>query len=430
MKRRPFLMVSLWMVAALVAGAALAQVCTCDNTTDSICVSGPSGNGFQGFAVELVSFDIDQNAGTSEWIYEICDKGPLDPDCPSDKALSHIDVVLGDLSACLNPTAQITFEKHADSAGDGADLICVVEDGDPSCPADEGLVAKCDVGGNALLPGDCVQMKLSIAGETVDLGAGAIQVQSKAGPGCALNCLLGPSCEPCDGGPPPSDECLTRTPGFWGTHPHITDRFLPVTACGEDLTTVDAGSCDSATEAMCVSPGRESKKNRAYAQLVRQLTAAKLNLAATAANGGFCGGAIDTRIAECEALYCNAKQKEISGSGCIEDLAAFNESLDTFAVTPPPFDRPGPADPTDCRQANGNGVLIGGSCVAAAPTVASLESRLFGGDPDLWPGAIDGLAEIGDRAAFKVLKKAGRRHPDRATRRDARREAKQLRKLL
>lgn len=115
---------------------------------------------------------------------------------------------------------------------------------------------------------------------------------------------------------------------------------------------------------MCVSPGRESKKNRAYAQLVRQLTAAKLNLAATAANGGSCSASgIEDRIAECEALYCSGNQPQISGSGCIEDLAGFNESLDTIAVTPAPFDRPGPADPRDCRQANGNGLVTGqGDC--------------------------------------------------------------------
>jgi hypothetical protein len=113
---------------------------------------------------------------------------------------------------------------------------------------------------------------------------------------------------------------------------------------------------------MCVSPGRESKTNRAYAQLVRQLTAAKLNLAATVANAGFCVGDIDTTIDQCEAL-CGADQRTISASGCIEQLAGFNESQDTFAFTPAPFDSPGPADPTECRAANGNGTVVGkGNC--------------------------------------------------------------------
>ncbi len=327
-------------------------------------MSGPCGGGFQAFEVTLISFDIDQGAGTSQWVYEICDKGPLDPGCPSDKSLSHIDILLGDLSLCLAPGNDITFEKLADTAGDGADLSCVVQQGDPSCsPNPGGQVAKCDVvDTNPLDPGDCVQMRLTIAGETAQLGVGATQTQSKAGPDCTGgSCIRGPSCEPCDG-EPPGDECLTRTPGFWGTHPHITELFVPVTVCGNPITQTPAGTCDSSSEAMCVSPGRESKRNRAYAQLVRQLTAVKLNLAATAANGGFCGGNIQNKIDQCEGL-CGENQKTISESGCIDELAGFNETQDTFTITPAPFDSPGPADPTQCRAANGNGIVIGkGGC--------------------------------------------------------------------
>ncbi len=353
-------------VCALIAApqSANAQVCNCSTVADKVCVSGSTGNGFQAFEIELVSFNIDQDGGTSQWVYEICDKGPMDPACPSDKSLSHIDILLGDLSACLTSNNAITFEKIGDTAGDGADLSCVVEDGDPACePNPGGLVAKCDVvDTNPLDAGDCVQMRLTIAGETAQLGAGATLTQSKAGPACTEgSCILGPSCTPCDG-ETGGDECLTRTPGFWGTHPHITDLFLPVTVCGEPLSVTDAGVCDSATEAMCVSPGRESKRNRAYAQLVRQLTAAKLNLAASAENGGFCGGNIANKITQCEAL-CGADQKTISESGCIDELAGFNESADSFTVTPAPFDSPGPADPTKCRAANGNGKVIGkGAC--------------------------------------------------------------------
>ncbi len=114
----------------------------------SVCVMGPSGNGDQAFEVTLVNFQIDQQAGTSIWDYEVCDLGPDDPDCASDKSLSHIDIGLGDLSSCLTAGNDITFEKLLDSAGDGADLSCVVGDGDPSCSVEEfpsGQVAKCDV---------------------------------------------------------------------------------------------------------------------------------------------------------------------------------------------------------------------------------------------------------------------------------------------
>jgi hypothetical protein len=216
------------------------------------------------------------------------------------------------------------------------------------------------VAGDDLDPGECVVMRLAIAGEQPSLGAGAAMTVTKAGPGCATDCILGPSCDPCV--VPPLEQCLTRTPGFWGTHPHVTQLFLPVTVCGEALSVVEAGSCDSATEAMCVAPGRESKGNRAYAQLVRQLTAAKLNLAATGSLDGYCNGGIEATVAQCEAL-CDANQKTISSSGCIEALAAFNESQDTYPTTPAPFDHPGPANPTPCQTANGNGLVIGlGDC--------------------------------------------------------------------
>ncbi len=345
------------------AGSAFAQdACTCDEAGNQVCVSGPTGNGFQAFEMTLISFNINQLEGTSEWVYEICDKGPLDPGCPSDKALNHVDVVLGDLSLCTTANAEIEFAKIADSAGDGADLSCVVEDGDPSCPADEGLVAKCDVvDTNPLEAGDCVQMQLTIAGETVQLGVGATQVQSKAGPACAGDCILGPSCEPCNG-PEPEDECLTRTIGFWGNRPDITELFLPITVCGEDLTTVLAGSTDSVTEALCSANGVECLNNPPYSSLVKQLAAAKLNLAASAANGGFCGGEIETLIADCETL-CDGDAIEIGNSGCLQELDDFNNSQDTLPITPAPFDRPGPASPRECVDARRNGVTIGGVCI-------------------------------------------------------------------
>lgn len=339
----------------LTATAVGAQVCDCNTAERSLC----SG---QGFRITLVDFDVDQDAGTSFWDYEVCNETGLGTGCDAPRDLSHVDLDLPDLGTCLTSAQTITLAQIG--GFDNALLSCGVDSKDPSCDifgtAGTDFVAKCDVEGGNLDPGECVTMRLSIAGEQPTLGAGAAFTVTKAGPECFGDCILGPSCEPCV--EPPDDRCLTRTPGFWGTHPHITGLFLPVTVCGETLDAVAAGSCSSATEAMCVSPGRESRGNRAYAQLVRQLTAAKLNLAATGASGGTCGTEVPARIAECEAL-CGANQKTISNSGCIEDLAAFNESLDTFDVTPAPFDRPGPAQPGECRAANGNGLVIGeGSC--------------------------------------------------------------------
>ncbi len=345
------------VLAIAVSPVGAQQACTCDNTGTTICSA-------QGFEITLINFAIDQLAGTSTWDYQVCNDEGLDGDCLPPKDLSHVDISLPALGTCLTDSQQITLTQIGGFAA--ATLACGVSEWDPSCDifgtVGDDFVAKCDVAGGDIDPGECVVMRLSIAGEQPTLGAGAAMTVTKAGPECATDCILGPSCEPCDGGPPTEIECLTRTPGFWGTHPHITNLFLPVTVCGQPLNVVEAGSCDSATEAMCVSPGRESRGNRAYSQLVRQLAAAKLNINASLASNGFCGPDIDARIQECEAL-CDANQKTISSSGCIEDLAAFNESLDSFPFTPPPFDSPGPANPTECRKANGNGVVIGkGAC--------------------------------------------------------------------
>ncbi|MFZ2207748.1 MAG: hypothetical protein WAV22_03675 [Porticoccaceae bacterium] len=158
------------------------------------------------------------------------------------------------------------------------------------------------------------------------------------------------------------DLCLTRTPGFWGTHPHVTVQFLDIEVCGETIDNTEAGNGSSSAEAMCVS-GQDAKKggsNMHYLQLVRQLTAAKLNIAASATDGGTCdsvGGVnIDALIETCE-LLCGASGKAIAASGCIEQLDAFNNSEDTLDVFGP-FVTPGPAAPAECQEANGNGVIV------------------------------------------------------------------------
>lgn len=333
------------------ATPAAAQDCSCDNSDFSLC--NP-----QGFRISLINFQVDANAGTSSWDYQVCNETGLGTGCDAPKDLSHIDLDLPSLGTCLTSSQQVTLGQVAGFAN--AVLACGVSDKDPSCDIDGtvGLdfVAKCDVAGGNLDSGECVVMRLSIAGELPTLGPGAAMTVTKAGRDCVSACIQGPSCNPCV--QPPDDACLTRTAGFWGTHPHIADDFLPVTVCGHDLNQTAAGSCDSATEALCVSGGRESRSNPPYTQLVRQLTAAKLNLAASAANGGTCGAEIEARIAECEGL-CGASKQVISASGCIEDLDAFNNSQDTVPSTPAPFDSPGPAQPGDCQSANGNGVVIG-----------------------------------------------------------------------
>lgn len=166
------------------------------------------------------------------------------------------------------------------------------------------------------------------------------------------------------------DECLTRTPGFWGTHPHVTVQYLDISVCGKPIDTTRAGNNHSSAEAMCMSgvdaKNATPKSNMHYLQLVRQLTAAKLNVAASLEDGGTCdtvGGVnIDALIARCEArALCGDSGATggslITASGCIGLLDAFNNSEDTLDVFGP-FVSPGPAAPAECQKATGNGVIV------------------------------------------------------------------------
>jgi hypothetical protein len=154
-------------------------------------------------------------------------------------------------------------------------------------------------------------------------------------------------------------QCLTRGRGFWATHPDVTSSFLPVAACGVAIDTPLAGTCHSSSEALCVAPGREWAGDPQAGQLVAEILAAKLNLAATAANGGDCGADAEALVARCEA-QCFADATAIDASGCLGALEAFNEAPSTF--TPPPFAAPGPASPQQCQLAKGNGITVAPSC--------------------------------------------------------------------
>jgi hypothetical protein len=219
-------------------------------------------------------------------------------------------------------------------------------------------------------------MTITIAGELTGLGVGATVVVDKEATTCTGSCLAGPSCDSC-GEPLDGEACLTRTRGFWGTHPHIADLYDPVTVCGTTITGTAANSC-STSEALCTS-AKDYKQNPQYLELVAQLTAAKLNLNATAALavGATCSGfrfneeTILQIIARCDsdmAAICNGSKATISNSGCIEALDAFNNSQDTgFDETPSPFDSPGPAQPEQCQLARGNGKAIGKNSTTTCP---------------------------------------------------------------
>ena len=208
-------------------------------------------------------------------------------------------------------------------------------------------------------------MTLNIAGETTGLGAGAAVVVDKEEYRLHL-CLAGPSCEPCDDGEEEGTECLTRTLGFWGTHPTIAAEYDPVIVCGDMINGQAAGTC-STSEALC-SSNLDYRQNSPYLQLIAQLTAARLNLNATAALFGG-ATALASRTAgspssrsslNADFCECGGTSNAISTSGCIAALDAFNNSQDTgFDQTPSPFDRPGRAQPAQCQAARGNGLAIG-----------------------------------------------------------------------
>lgn len=328
------------------------------------------------------------NSGTATYVFEICspvagtcnstvrpgescqdhsfcqEKGQNeDPnarclrECATDvfRALSHFDVTFPALggSKCLSENTQVTG-----SCTNGNFVL-----GDASCFDNNYPVAKCD--GTNLGVGSCFTMTLNIAGETNSVGLGAAIVVDKEATTCTASCLAGPSCDDCTGTPPGS-QCLTRTIGFWGTHPHIAGLYDPVTVCGLKVDGQNANAC-STSEALCTS-SNDYKQNPTYLSFVAQLTAAKLNLNATAGLFGsancstwrYQGKSIQQLISDCESANCNARKQSISVSGCIAALTAFNESQDTgFDVTPSPFDKPGPASIEQCQRARSNGKYIG-----------------------------------------------------------------------
>ncbi len=299
------------------------------------------------------------------------------------KGLSHFDIVFPELGFdCMSEVNFVGGTCTCVPTGGGCSVDPNIVLGDGSCFDPTDPVAKCD---NTELPvGSCIEMVLQLAGESNLPGLGAGIVISKESTDCNASCLKGPSCEPCLP-PPGGEECLTRTLGFWGTHPWITNDYDPVTVCKNDLVcdgaddgesnpSCEAHECNSIMEGLG-SIGGELSKAQSYIAMVKQLTAAKLNLNATAAlvDGATCsdfeyqGKSIQAWIETCE-LLCNKSQSQISTSGCIEALDAFNNSEDVgFPVTPAPFDRPplddhgniSGADPSAFQDSHSGGYVIG-----------------------------------------------------------------------
>jgi hypothetical protein len=163
--------------------------------------------------------------------------------------------------------------------------------------------------------------------------------------------------------PAPGEGCFTHTPGFWGNHPAITSQFLNVEVCGVTIDDVEAFSTTSAIEAIC-SVGRDGQiLGPQLTQLVRQCTAAALNIAASTEGGGNCSSefpSLDAQMAACcsaESVCTGAEPDGFTVNSCIETLDAFNNSIDTLAPFGP-FVGSQRADSSVCRDSRNNGVVV------------------------------------------------------------------------
>ena len=161
--------------------------------------------------------------------------------------------------------------------------------------------------------------------------------------------------------------CFTRTPGFWGTHPAITQAVLGsgLPSCGLVVNTTAAATPVSSTEDIC-SVGTDSKTNNTspqQVQLIRQCMAAALNLAATARapQPGDCNSVapgITQEFNTCctgPTSVCDsgAGPGAIDASGCIGILDRFNSLETTFDIGI----GQGSADPSACQASKNNGFL-------------------------------------------------------------------------
>ncbi|HEV2386833.1 MAG TPA: hypothetical protein VGS20_06205 [Candidatus Acidoferrales bacterium] len=176
--------------------------------------------------------------------------------------------------------------------------------------------------------------------------------------------------------------CETRTPGFWGTHPEITEAVLNSVAggilnCGVKMLAADdepATAC-SAGEDLC-SQGQDSNTlgiDPTDIQLARQCMSANLNLQVSAVDGGSCStitdsdtgvplpSNIESLINECCNVVCTnpgtAANAPLVGA-CLTELDEFNNQFDNVTLPNATIlNKPGSAEPDDCQSENGNGYV-------------------------------------------------------------------------
>ncbi len=299
---------------------------------------------------------------------------------------ADLECRMADLAVIKSCDRQVGAENHVtityENVGDANLVDCVVVDeiflDDPDCPADVGsatTIPTSPSGGISLAPGELG----TSTGVVFDLAARAC---NRATVTCAIEGALDESGQlktitatADDLCAPRGEGCYTRTPGFWGTHPQVTELFLPVSSCGLTIDNVGAATEGSAIEDVCWG-SRDFQANATspqQLQLIRQCSAAALNFEVTLDAGGDCESdfpGITQVYGECCSSLCTsgALGSTISMSGCIEALDAFNNSEDTLSCDaganplPYPF-CPGlgangfHGDSAACSEANGNGFV-------------------------------------------------------------------------
>jgi hypothetical protein len=275
--------------------------------------------------------------------------------------VASLSVVKQCVDANSDGTDEITITVTA-GAGDLGFTSCAVTDSifldDPTCPANVGAGTSVTV----------APASFALAPATSQVVTGMVTLSADACNTVAVSCVQAGTgakvvAEDDTVCPGQGEGCLTRTPGFWGNHPAITAQFLPVEICGVTLDTTDAGSTTSATEAIC-SVGRDhTVLGPQLTQLVRQCTAAALNIAASIEGGGNCSTTfpnLTEQFAACcgdESICTGDEVEDFTIESCIETLDSFNNSIDTLE----PFGdflSPGPANPRICMAARNNGVVV------------------------------------------------------------------------
>ena len=145
------------------------------------------------------------------------------------------------------------------------------------------------------------------------------------------------------------------------------DKFVRLTVLarrtrvgGETVVTTTDASITSAIEAVC-SVGTDGKiLGSNVTQLIRQCTAAELNVAASGQGGGSCSTAnsvdIATLIGNCCSTATTCTNGVLTQTQCISALDAFN-SLELNGVQI--FQQPGPANSSICEASKGDGIVLG-----------------------------------------------------------------------